>query len=64
MKNKVKEYRKLKNITQDDLAKELNVTRQTINAIENQKYSPTLSLALKLAKYLEVSVEELFIIEE
>ena len=60
MKNKIREYRKLKSITQDELAKNIGVTRQTINAIENEKYNPTLILAIKLAKYLSVSVEELF----
>ena len=60
MKNRIREFRKIKNITQDELAREIGVTRQTINAIENEKYSPTLLLAIKLAKYLEVPVEELF----
>lgn len=60
MKNRIREFRKIKNITQDELARNIGVTRQTINAIENEKYSPTLLLAIKLAKYLEVPVEELF----
>lgn len=60
MKNRIREFRKMKNITQDELARDIGVTRQTINAIENEKYSPTLLLAIKLAKYLEVPVEELF----
>jgi len=60
MKNRIREFRKIKNITQDELARDIGVTRQTINAIENEKYSPTLLLAIKLAKYLEVPVEELF----
>ncbi|MBP3841159.1 MAG: helix-turn-helix transcriptional regulator [Bacilli bacterium] len=60
MKNRIREFRKIKNITQDELAREIGVTRQTINAIENEKYSPTLLLAIKLAKYLGVPVEELF----
>ncbi len=42
----------------------MNVTRQTINAIENNKYNPTLELAMKLAKFLETSVEELFLIDD
>ena len=62
MKNRLKELRKEKKITQDDLAKALNVSRQTINAIENEKYNPTLELAIKLAKFLNTSVEELFYI--
>ena len=64
MKNKIREFRKQKNITQDELAKNIGVTRQTINAIENEKYNPTLLLAIKLAKYLKVSVEELFCFED
>ncbi|MEM1485138.1 helix-turn-helix transcriptional regulator [Oscillospiraceae bacterium PP1C4] len=63
MKNEVKRYRKTMDLTQEELARELSVTRQTINAIENNKYSPTLELALKLAKYLNVPVEELFSLE-
>ena len=62
MKNRLKELRKKKKITQDELAKELNVSRQTINAIENEKYNPTLELAMKLAKFLNTSVEDLFYI--
>ena len=64
MKNIIKELRKTRNLTQDDLAKELNVSRQTINAIENEKYNPTLELALRLARFLEIAVEELFILSD
>ncbi|HRU96921.1 MAG TPA: helix-turn-helix transcriptional regulator [Ruminococcus sp.] len=64
MKNKVKELRKQKNLTQDELAKALGVSRQTINAIENDKYNPTLELAIKLARYINIPVEELFILED
>lgn len=60
MKNKVKEFRKQLKLTQDELAKKLGVTRQTINAIENNKYNPTLELAIKTAKFLDVPVEQLF----
>ncbi|MCI1946160.1 helix-turn-helix transcriptional regulator [Clostridium luticellarii] len=63
MKNHIKYYRKKYGMTQEELAKTLGVTRQTIIAIENNKYNPTLELAMKLAKYLEVAVEELFILE-
>jgi putative transcriptional regulator len=63
MKNHIKYYRKKYGMTQEELAKALGVTRQTIIAIENNKYNPTLELAMKLAKYLEVAVEELFILE-
>lgn len=64
MKNKIRELRKTKNITQEELAQMLSVTRQTINAIENNKYNPTLELAMKLAKLLNVRVEELFMLED
>lgn len=49
-----------KKYRQEDIANELGVTRQTINAIENDKYDPTLSLAFKLAHFLETTVDELF----
>jgi len=64
MKNKIRELRKELGLRQEDLAEKLGVTRQTINAIENNKYNPTLELAMKLARFLRVSVEELFILEE
>ncbi len=60
MKNKIKELRKQIGLRQEDLANELGVTRQTINAIENDKYNPTLELAMKLAKLLRTPVEEIF----
>lgn len=60
MKNHIRELRKLKNYRQEDIANELCVTRQTINAIENDKYDPTLSLAFKLACFLGTTVDELF----
>ncbi|MBO3443433.1 helix-turn-helix transcriptional regulator [Clostridium sp. CCUG 7971] len=61
MNNNIKKFRKEKNISQENLAKLCNVSRQTINAIENNKYDPTLSLAFQLASVLEVTVDELFI---
>lgn len=64
MNNRIKEIRKRKGYTQEELANNVNVTRQTINAIENQKYNPTLELAIKLSKLLKTSVEELFIIKD
>lgn len=59
MKNKIREYRK-KGISQETLSKKLNVSRQTINAIENNKYDPTLILAFKLARLFDTTVDELF----
>lgn len=63
LKNKIKEMRKKLGITQEQLAKECGVVRQTINCIENDKYDPTLELAFKLSKTLKVKVDELFIYE-
>lgn len=64
MKNHIKELRKAKGYRQEDLAAALGVSRQTIIAIENDKYNPTLELAMKLARYLGTIVEELFILED
>ena len=60
MKNKIKELRKNKNLRQEDLAGILGVTRQTIIAIENNKYDPTLELAMKISEYFNMSVNEIF----
>ncbi len=60
MENNIRERRKAYGLRQEDLATELGVTRQTINAIENNKYSPTLELAMKLARLLKAPVEEIF----
>ncbi|WP_346928772.1 helix-turn-helix transcriptional regulator [Clostridium sp.] len=60
MKNNIKELRKKIGMRQEDIATELGVTRQTINAIENDKYNPTLELAMKLARLLKTPVEEIF----
>ncbi|HZK83455.1 MAG TPA: helix-turn-helix transcriptional regulator [Desulfosporosinus sp.] len=62
MKNNIKGLRKQLGFRQEDIAITLGVTRQTINAIENEKYSPTLELAMKLAKLLNTTVDELFIL--
>ncbi len=60
MENKIKICRVFTDFTQDDLAKLTGCTRQTINAIEKNKYSPSLELAFKLAEVLNVTLEELF----
>lgn len=60
MENRIKEYREKKTLSQGKLAELCNVSRQTINAIENNKYDPTLQLAFDLAKNLGVTVDELF----
>ena len=63
MKNNIRELRKSKSLRQEDLAEILGVTRQTIIASENNKYDPTLELAMKISKYFEVSVNEIFQLE-
>lgn len=64
MKNNIRNLRKDKGLRQEDLAQILGVTRQTIIAIENDKYNPTLELAMKLARFFESSVEDIFILED
>jgi len=61
MENIIRERRKQGHLSQEALAKKANVTRQTINAIENAKYDPSLALAFKLAKILETTIDQLFI---
>ncbi|GAQ19035.1 DNA-binding protein [Oceanobacillus picturae] len=60
MRNKILELRKGKGFTQDELAKKCNVSRQTINAIENDRYDPTLQLAFKIARVLNTTVDDVF----
>lgn len=60
MENIIKSRRKELGFSQDELAKKCGVSRQTINAIENNKYDPTLSLAFRLANELQMTVDELF----
>ena len=64
MKNQIKVLRKAKGYRQEDLAAAVGVSRQTITAIENDKYNPTLELAMRLARYLGTTVEELFQLED
>jgi putative transcriptional regulator len=61
MDNLIRQLRKERRISQEELAKICDVSRQTINAIENNKYDPTLSLAFQLAKVLDVTVDVLFL---
>lgn len=63
MKNNIKVERAQKNITQKELAEIISVSRQTINAIEKGKYVPSTILALKIARYFEKPLEEIFILE-
>lgn len=61
MENIIRNKRKELGLSQEELAKKCGVSRQTVNAIENNKYDPTLALAFCLAKKLQVTVDELFI---
>jgi len=63
MTNNLKVLRAVKNISQEDLAKQIEVSRQTINAMEKGKYVPSTVLALKLARFFEKSVEDIFTLE-
>lgn len=63
MRNNIKLLRKEKGLRQEDLADLLGVTRQTIIAIENNKYNPTLELAMKVSKLLERPLEEVFFLD-
>jgi len=60
MQNNIRVFRAMKKITQEELASALGVTRQTIIAIENEKYNPSLELAFKIAAYFKTSIEETF----
>ncbi len=60
MTNTIKVERAKKNMTQEDLAKKIGVSRQTINAIETQRYVPSTILALKIARVFKVSIHEIF----
>ncbi len=64
MKNTIKVERAILNITQEELAKRINVSRQTINAIEKRKYVPSTVLALKMAKVFGKRVDDIFMLEE
>ncbi len=64
MKNKLKVYRAMHNLTQEQLADKINVSRQTVIAIENDKYLPTLGLAFKIAHLFKVKIEDIFSYDE
>ena len=64
MKTNLNKLRKLKGLTQEEFAKELKVSRQTVSAIENGKYSPSLDLAFEIALYFNKTIEEIFIYEK
>ena len=64
LKNKIENIRKKKNIRQEDFAKAMGVSRQTISSLENGRYNPSILLAYKIAKYFEMTIEEVFLFEE
>lgn len=64
MKNLIKDLRKEKRISQEELANAVKVTRQTIISLENGKYNASLTLAYEIAKYFGKTIEEIFIFEE
>ncbi len=64
MKNNIKVYRAIHDLTQETLAEKIGVTRQTIHAIEKGKYDPSLELAFKLAKFFEAHIEDIFLYED
>lgn len=64
MKNRLEELRKERGIKQEELAEKLEVSRQTIGSLENGRYNPSITLAIKIARFFGMSVEEIFIYEE
>ena len=64
MKNKIENIRKEQGILQDEMAKALGVSRQTISSLENGWYNPSIMLAYKIAKYFAMTIEEVFVFEE
>ena len=64
LKNRLEELRKQRGIKQEDLASELEVSGQTIGSLENGRYNPSIILAFKIARYFDMSIEEIFIYEE
>jgi len=64
LKNNLAKIRKEKGVKQEELANELMVSRQTVSSLENGKYNPSILLAFKIARYFNVSIEDIFIYEE
>lgn len=64
MKNRLEALRKQRNITQEELAAALEVSRQTIGSLENGRYNPSILLAFKISRYFGLSIEDIFIYEE
>jgi putative transcriptional regulator len=64
VQTKLKVYRAMHNLTQEDIAKAVGVTRQTVIAMEKGKYNPSLELAFKIARYFKVNIENIFIYDQ
>lgn len=64
MKNRIEEIRKDRGIRQEEFAKSMGVSRQTISSLENGRYNPSIGLAYKIAKYFDLTIEDVFIFEE
>ena len=64
MKNRLEEIRKQRGIKQEELAEAMDVSRQTISSLENGRYNPSVILAIKLARYFQMKVEDIFLYEE
>ena len=64
MKNRIEAIRKERGILQEEFAKSMGVSRQTISSLENGRYNPSILLAYKIAKYFGMTIEEVFVFEE
>ena len=64
MKNRIEDIRKARGILQDEMAKAMGVSRQTISSLENGRYNPSILLAHKIAKFFEMTIEDVFIFDE
>ena len=64
VKNKIEQIRKERGVRQDEFAKLMGVSRQTISSLENGRYNPSITLAYKIAKYFNLSIEEVFVFDE
>lgn len=64
MKNRIEEIRKERGIRQEEFARSMGVSRQTISSLENGRYNPSIMLAFKIARYFDMAIEDVFIYEE
>jgi putative transcriptional regulator len=64
VKNRIEEIRKKRGVRQEEFAKLMGVSRQTISSLENGRYNPSTILAYKIAKYFDMTIEEVFVFEE